>query len=135
MIRRFGLVLLIAAVLSACGQQQQPKMPPPAVGFIIVKEQPVALTAELPGRTDPYAVSDVRPQVSGIILHRLFTEGSVVKAGQPLYQIDPAPYQAAYDNALATLTDAKAKTDRYAALIKAQAIAPRMPTTPRRRTS
>jgi membrane fusion protein (multidrug efflux system) len=94
------------------------------VSYITIQEQPVQLTAELPGRTDPYAVSDVRPQVNGIILHRLFTEGSTVKAGQPLYQIDPAPYQAAYDNANATLADAKAKADRYAALLKANAIAP-----------
>ena len=124
MIRRSGLFLLIAAALSACGQPPQQKLPPPIVSYIVIKAQPVALTAELPGRTDPYAVSDVRPQVSGIILHRLFTEGSVVKIGQPLYQIDPAPYQAAYDNAVATLADTKAKADRYAALLKAQAIAP-----------
>jgi membrane fusion protein (multidrug efflux system) len=94
------------------------------VGFITIQERSVQLTAELPGRTDPFAVSEVRPQVNGIILHRLFTEGSTVKAGQPLYQIDPAPYQAAYDNANATLADAKAKADRYAALLKANAIAP-----------
>jgi membrane fusion protein (multidrug efflux system) len=124
MIRRFGLFLLVAAALTACGQPQRPKFPPAAVGFIIIKEQPVALTAELPGRTDPYAVSDVRPQVSGIILHRLFTEGSTVKAGQPLYQIDPAPYQAVYESAEASLASTKVKASRYAALVKANAIAP-----------
>src|SRR5580698_5827859 len=116
MLRRLVPVVLLAAGLAACGQQPQQKMPPPVVGFITIQEQPVQLTAELPGRTDPYAVSEVRPQVNGIILHRLFTEGSTVKAGQPLYQIDPAPYQAAYDNANATLADAKAKADRYASL-------------------
>jgi len=94
------------------------------VGFIIIKEQPVALTAELPGRTDPFAVSDVRPQVSGIILHRLFTEGSTVKAGQALYQIDPAPYQAAYESAEASLASTKVKADRYAKLLASNAIAP-----------
>jgi membrane fusion protein (multidrug efflux system) len=124
MIRRFGLFLLVAAALTACGQPQRPKFPPPAVGFIVIKEQPVALTAELPGRTDPYAISDVRPQVSGIILHRLFTEGSTVKTGQPLYQIDPAPYQAVYESAEASLASTKVKADRYAALLKANAIAP-----------
>jgi len=124
MLRRLVPVVLLAAGLAACGQQPQQKMPPPVVGFITIQEQPVQLTAELPGRTDPYAVSEVRPQVNGIILHRLFTEGSTVKAGQPLYQIDPAPYQAAYDNANATLADAKAKADRYASLLKANAIAP-----------
>jgi membrane fusion protein (multidrug efflux system) len=125
MLRRLGLIAVAVAGLSACGQQQQqPKFPPPAVGFVVIKEQPVQLAAELPGRTDPFAVSDVRPQVSGIILHRLFTEGSTVKQGQALYQIDPAPYQASYDNAVATEADAKSKADRYAALMKANAIAP-----------
>jgi membrane fusion protein, multidrug efflux system len=124
MLRRFGLFLLAAAALSACGQPQPPKFPPPVVGFIVIQEQPVSLTAELPGRTDPYAVSDVRPQVSGIILHRLFTEGSTVRAGQPLYQIDPAPYQAAYESAQATLASTKVKAARYAALLQANAIAP-----------
>jgi membrane fusion protein (multidrug efflux system) len=71
-------------------------------------------------------VSDVRPQVSGILKSRLFVEGAVVKKGQPLYQIDPAPYQAAYDNAVAALADAKAKTERYSALVKQNAIAPQL---------
>jgi membrane fusion protein (multidrug efflux system) len=124
MLRRLGFTLLLAGILSACGQQQQPKFPPPVVGFIVIKEQSVPLTAELPGRTDPYAVSDVRPQVSGIILRRLFTEGSTVKKGQPLYQIDPAPFQAALESAEATLASTQVKADRYAALLKANAIAP-----------
>ena len=65
------------------------------------------------------------PQVSGIIQKRLFVEGSTVKTGQPLYQIDPAPYQAAYDSAEATLASTKVKADRYAALLQAEnAIAP-----------
>ena len=124
MSRRFSVIVLLAAALSACGQQQPPKFPPPAVGFIVIKEQSVPLTAELPGRTDPFAVSDVRPQVSGIILHRLFTEGSNVKIGQPLYQIDPAPFQAAYESAEAMLASTKVKAERYAALLTANAIAP-----------
>jgi membrane fusion protein (multidrug efflux system) len=66
----------------------------------------------------------VRPQVSGIILHRLFKEGSTVKAGQPLYQIDPAPYQVAYESAQATLASTKVKAERYAALLQANAISP-----------
>ncbi|HWA31281.1 MAG TPA: efflux RND transporter periplasmic adaptor subunit [Rhizomicrobium sp.] len=110
--------------LAACGQGEQPKRPPPDVGVVTIKTEPVQLTAELPGRTDSYAVSEVRPQVSGILLKRLFVEGSMVKAGQALYQIDPAPYQAAYDNAKAALVTAQAKARRYAALVKLNAIAP-----------
>jgi membrane fusion protein (multidrug efflux system) len=115
--------LAAAGMLSACGQQgERPKMPPPQVGVIIIKEQPVALTAELPGRTNPFAVSEVRPQVSGLIQKRLFVEGSTVKAGQALSQIDPAPYRAAYDSAAATLASTKAKAARYAALLRQNAI-------------
>src|SRR5579863_452135 len=123
MSRNFSIIVAIAAILSACSPPQQQQMTPMA-GFMVVKEQPVQLTAELPGRTDPTAVSDVRPQVNGIIKARLFVEGSTVKVGQALYQIDPAPYQAAYDSAAATLSSAKVKASRYAELLKANAIAP-----------
>jgi membrane fusion protein (multidrug efflux system) len=119
-----GLALLGCLLLAACGQGEHPKPPPPTVGVVTVKTEPVQLTAELPGRTDSYAVSEVRPQVSGILLKRLFVEGSMVKAGQPLYQIDPAPYKAAYDNAAAALVTARAKAKRYAALEKLNAVAP-----------
>jgi membrane fusion protein (multidrug efflux system) len=121
-----GTVVALAALsLVACGRgQQRPQFPPPAAGFIVVKEQPVPLAIELPGRTSPFAVSEVRPQVSGIIKQRLFTEGSLVKAGQPLYQIDPAPYRAAYDSAAANLASAKAKAERYAVLARQNAVAP-----------
>ncbi len=123
--RHWTVIALAALALSACGrQQQQPKFPPPVVGFVTLHEQTVPLAVELPGRTDPFAVSEIRPQVSGIIKQRLFTEGSVVKAGQPLYQIDPAPYRAAYDSAAANLASAKLKAERYAALLKQNAIAP-----------
>jgi membrane fusion protein (multidrug efflux system) len=124
MSRRALLALACGLALTACGQKPQMKMPPSMVGYVVVKEQPVVLTTELPGRTAPYAVSEIRPQINGIVLKRLFVEGSNVKAGQPLYQIDPAPYQAAYNNTLATLGTAKAKADRYAALLKQVAIAP-----------
>ena len=117
-------VLAIGLVLAACGRPQQQQMPPAAVGFVTIAEQPVPLTVELPGRTNPFAVSEIRPQISGIVQKRLFTEGSVVKRGQPLYQIDPAPYRAAYDNALATLASTKAKTERFARLMTEHAIAP-----------
>ena len=117
-----------SAVLSlsfGCGRSNAPpQMPPPQVGTVVIHAKPVTLTAELPGRTAPYRISDVRPQVNGLILKRLFAEGSEVKAGQPLYQIDAAPYQAAYNNASAALMTAKAKAGRYVQLLKANAIAP-----------
>ncbi|HSS14346.1 MAG TPA: efflux RND transporter periplasmic adaptor subunit, partial [Rhizomicrobium sp.] len=94
------------------------------VGYVVVKEQPVPLMVELPGRTNPFAVSEIRPQVSGIIQKRLFVEGSTVKQGQPLYQIDPAPYRAVYDSATATLASTKVKAERYARLLSENAIAP-----------
>ena len=125
MLRRLTIIALATAVISGCGQQgAPPKMPPPVVGFVVIKTGPVSLTAELAGRTDPFAVSEVRPQVSGIIKQRLFTEGSLVKAGQPLYQIDPATYQAAFESAAASLVSAKVKAERYASLVKQNAIAP-----------
>lgn len=91
---------------------------------MVLHARSATLTAELPGRTAPYRISDVRPQVSGLILKRLFTEGSEVKEGQALYQIDPAPYQAAYNNASAALTTSKAKAERYRQLLRANAVAP-----------
>ncbi|HWU73310.1 MAG TPA: biotin/lipoyl-binding protein, partial [Sphingomonas sp.] len=97
--------------LAACGQsgQQQPGQgAPPPVGYVIVREQPVTLTSELPGRTTAYETSDVRPQVNGIITARLFQEGDMVSKGQPLYRIDPAPYQAQVANARAALAKAQA---------------------------
>jgi membrane fusion protein (multidrug efflux system) len=117
-------VLASCLALFACGQPPQQKMPPAMVGFIVVKEQPVALTAELPGRTSPFAVSEIRPQISGIVQKRLFTEGSLVKAGQPLYQIEAAPYQAAYASANSTVASTKMRAERYARLLTESAIAP-----------
>jgi RND family efflux transporter MFP subunit len=124
MSRHVLLALAVGLALTACGRPQQHQMPPPPVGFITIAEQPVTLNVDLPGRTNPFAVSEIRPQINGIVLKRLFTEGSTVKAGQALYQIDPSLYKATYDNALATLADTKAKADRYANLLKQNAIAP-----------
>jgi membrane fusion protein, multidrug efflux system len=124
MLRHALPALALGLALTACGQPAQPKMPPTMVGVTIIKESVVTLTTELPGRTSPFAVSEVRPQVSGIILKRLFVEGSTVTRGQPLYQIDPAPYRAAYDNALATLASTKVKAERYQRLLAENAIAP-----------
>lgn len=124
--RGFRAVFMVAVAgmlaLGGC-QRAQPKPPPPAAGYVVIREQAVPFVAELPGRTTPFAVSEVRPQVSGIIQKRLFVEGSIVNPGQALYQIDPAPYQAAYDNAAATLAAARSKASRYASLYKQNAIA------------
>jgi membrane fusion protein (multidrug efflux system) len=123
-------VVLAAFGLAACGGKPPPPPPgPPAVSVMTLQAQPVALESELPGRTSPYEVSDVRPQVNGIIKARLFKEGATVRAGQVLYRIDPAPYQASYDQAVAQLANAKAslitarlKADRYADMVKINAV-------------
>jgi membrane fusion protein (multidrug efflux system) len=128
-----GLALLAVAILLLAvwflyprPAETQLTAPPPApVGVIVVSEQPVTLSAELPGRTAPFETSDVRPQVDGIIRARLFTEGEYVRAGQPLYRIDPVTYEARVANARAALARARASTvgaegqvRRYAELLK-----------------
>ncbi|MBE7501875.1 MAG: efflux RND transporter periplasmic adaptor subunit [Verrucomicrobiales bacterium] len=94
----------VLALLTSC---QRPAGPPPAavpeVATLTVARQPVLLTTELPGRTAAYRIAEIRPQVNGLIQRRLFTEGTDVVAGQELYQIDPAPFQAALANAQAAL--------------------------------
>lgn len=131
-IKFISLVVCFAALLAltACGGQAPNQQPPATeVSVVIVKTERVALTMELPGRTSAYLVAEVRPQVSGIIQKRLFTEGSIVKAGQVLYQIDPATYQAAFDTAKASLSRAEAnltttrlKAGRYKQLISINAV-------------
>jgi membrane fusion protein (multidrug efflux system) len=125
------LAISIALALAACGAkpQNQGMGGPAEVGVVTVKTEPVALGVELSGRTSAFLVSDVRPQVNGIIQSRLFTEGSNVRAGQPLYQIDPAIYRAALASAdaglaqaQATLTSAKLKADRYKELVAINAV-------------
>ena len=117
--------------LTACHRQvQAPPMPVPEVATVTVAPQRVALTTELPGRTSPYRMAEIRPQVNGLIQKRLFTEGTNVQAGQPLYQIDPAPFQAALDNAQAALGRAEAnlpalqlRADRYKQALADKAVA------------
>jgi membrane fusion protein (multidrug efflux system) len=112
--------------LAACGSQSgaQPPRPPAEVGVVTLHTQPVHMQTELTGRTAPYLISDVRPQVSGIIKSRSFREGSLVNAGDVLYEIDPAPYIAARDQAQAALQIAQAaleaahlKSERYDELL------------------
>jgi len=102
-------------VLVACGAKEGAAPspanggPPPAtVGVITVTQQTVALQTELPGRVSPLRVAQVRARVNGVVLKRLFQEGSVVKAGQALFQVDPEPYRAVYDSAQASLVKAQA---------------------------
>lgn len=92
------------------------------VTVMTVAPQAVALDTELPGRTAAHLVAEVRPQVSGIILKRLFTEGGDVKKGQPLYQIDPQTYQATYESAQANVTALRLKAERYKALAADDAV-------------
>jgi membrane fusion protein, multidrug efflux system len=106
------LMLVIAAVslLAGCGAREQkgPQQKPPEVTAVTVREERLMLTRELPGRTAASRVSEIRPQVNGLILKRAFDEGAVVQAGDLLYQIDPAQYQAAYDQAKAAVAMAEA---------------------------
>lgn len=85
-----------------------PQMPPAQVTVVTLKSEPVTLTRELPGRTSAVAEAEVRPQVNGIVKRRLFSEGGIVKAGQPLYELDDSVYRAEYDNARAALAKAEA---------------------------
>ena len=101
----------------------------PTVGYVVVQQGSAPIMVELPGRVTAYQISDVRPQVNGIILHRLFKEGSLVKQGQTLYQIDPSIYQAAQAQAQANLQSARAQSEaartlaaRYKPLVTEQAI-------------
>lgn len=133
-----ALAAAVALVLSSCGkggdaaQGGQPagrEAPAPVVGVVTVHPQTVALTVELPGRLESLRTADVRAQVGGIIQKRLFQEGSYVRAGQPLYQIDSSTYEAGLESARAQLataqaTLAKADADlaRYKPLVAAEAV-------------
>lgn len=136
--RAAALAASVALALSSCGkadeaaQGGQPagrEAPAPVVGVVTVHPQTVALTVELPGRLESLRTADVRAQVGGIIQKRLFQEGSYVRAGQPLYQIDSSTYEASLESARATgngtqATLAKADADlaRYKPLVAADAI-------------
>ncbi|AGN87489.1 multidrug efflux RND transporter periplasmic adaptor subunit AcrA [Enterobacter sp. R4-368] len=107
-----AVVLMLSGSLALTGCDEKPAQQGagqmPEVGVVTVKTEPLQITTELPGRTSAYRIAEVRPQVSGIILKRNFTEGSDVEAGVSLYQIDPATYQAAYDSAKGDLAKAQA---------------------------
>ncbi len=120
---------MVALTLAGCKNQTPPPAPPFEVGVVTVHPQSVAVTTELPGRTAPYLVAQVRARVTGIVLHRNFREGSHVRANQSLFQIDAAPYQAALDSATAALQKAAAnqtstalQARRYKALVTSHAV-------------
>ena len=114
-------VVLLSACDGSAGSAS-PAAQVPAVNVVTLHSQPVALTTSLPGRTTAVRSAEVRPQVNGVIQKRLFVEGSEVKAGQQLYQIDPSTYQAAFDRAMATWKSADATARRYKPLVDAQAV-------------
>jgi membrane fusion protein (multidrug efflux system) len=137
-----ALVLVLAAALAACGQKSDGSpgaagggkapggdAPPAEVGVVTVQLRPVGIVTELPGRLEASRVAQVRARAAGILLKRLFTEGSDVKAGQVLFKIDAAAYQsvvagaqAALARAEANVTQATAQADRYKPLLEANAI-------------
>ena len=129
--RLLVLSLALTAALAACkgGEQGPPQGGPGQVTVVTLKAEPVTLTRELAGRATGYQMAEVRPQVSGIVARRLFTEGSLVKQGQPLYQLDDAAYRAQANSARAQLARAEASANaarlaarRSSELVKSRAI-------------
>lgn len=133
-LRTTALLVTAAAtlLLTACGKDDTaaaPAQQAPKVAVIEVRAAAAAVTTELPGRTTPYQVAEIRPQVGGIVQERLFTEGAEVAAGALLYRIDPATYEANLESARAALARAEAnaetarvKAERYAELVKIKAV-------------
>lgn len=125
------LVMLVGGLFLGGCDRQQPSAPSPVpeVGIVTIQSHEVVLTSELPGRTSPFRVAEIRPQVSGLIQKRLFTEGSDVKAGQVLYQIDQTSFQVALDNTRAALgrveanlPAARSRADRFRQLLEVKAV-------------
>jgi len=128
-----ALLLLVSATLSACSGEKDKdgqQRPPAQVGYIVAQTSTVPVPVSLSGRTVAFETSEVRPQVNGVIRRRFFTEGSLVRAGQPLFEIDPSLYRAAVNQAQANLQSARAtadaavaKANRYKPLAEMEAIA------------
>jgi membrane fusion protein (multidrug efflux system) len=106
-------ILFLPLMLAGCTQKESLAPQDPKVAVVNVRSEKLVITTELPGRTAAFLIDEIRPQISGLIQKRLFTEGSEVKAGQVLYQIDPAPFQAAFDKAQANLPALRLRVDRY----------------------
>lgn len=124
-----SVALAALVVISGCGKSAPPPPPTPAVGVITVTQEAVTLTSELPGRIAAVETSEVRPQVAGVIRRRLFTEGSMVRAGQVLYEIEDAPYRAALGSATGQLGAAQSQINatrllaqRYSQLVSVNAV-------------
>jgi len=115
-------VLVVGLILGGCGQKTTKAPQTPEVAVVTIQTKPVAITTDLTGRTSANLVAEVRPQVSGVIQKRLFTEGSDVRAGQVLFQIDPALYQAALARSEANLTAIQLRTDRLRELLVEKAV-------------
>lgn len=125
------LLFFVTPILTSCDNKAKTPPPPmiPEVSVVSIKTEPVTLTTELPGRVSSYLIAEVRPQVSGVIKKRFFVEGSDVKEGDILYQIDPSIYEATYLNAKASLNRAKAnlpsirqRLERYKELLPTKAV-------------
>lgn len=119
------LALMGAVLLAGCGKSEDEgkgQRPPPKVGFIVAAPSAVPQPVTLGGRTVAFETSEVRPQVAGVIQRRLFTEGSYVRAGEPLFQIDPSLYRASVNQAQANVASARASAD--AAVVRAQRLKP-----------
>jgi membrane fusion protein (multidrug efflux system) len=123
--------ITISLLLAGCGsgEEQAPPPPPPQVGVVTLRTEPVTLTTELPGRIAAVETSEVRPQISGVVRERFFSEGTNVRAGQILYQIEDAPYRAALANAEGQLARARAsiqstqrQAERYGELVGINAV-------------
>ncbi|WP_213767838.1 efflux RND transporter periplasmic adaptor subunit [Caballeronia sp. dw_19] len=119
-----GMLGIALVTLAGCGKQEQAAKaaPPQQVSVVTVASEPVVIESVLPGRTAAFRSAEVRPQVDGIIQQRLFKEGSEVKQGQQLYQIDPATYDATYKSAQATLESSKLLAQRYGKLVADEAV-------------
>lgn len=124
-----GSLFLLSMAVSGCGEKPAQSEAPAKVVYLTAKTEHITLTSDLPGRVSALVVSEVRPQVEGIILERLFKEGAEVARGQVLYQIDPAKYEAAFNTANAALAEAEANVNalamlekRYRGLIKSRSV-------------
>jgi membrane fusion protein (multidrug efflux system) len=121
---RAKFLVVTALALAACSAKKKPPAPPPpaVVKVTTLRAQSVSLTTDLPGRTVAFKVAEIRPQVSGVVQKRMFVEGSDVRQGQQLYQIDPALYQAAYESAAASAESSRLQAERYKPLAEANAV-------------